>query len=194
MHRRPSILLVLAAALIATSLTLAYVWGPITGRYEASELPEPLRSMLKDKSRAIHVVVEGLEPGGVVPVEYTCDARHYTEPRISWSPYEPAKAYMVIVVDPDAPSGLFIHLLVYDGSATRWPAPGYKVGINSANEPAWYPVCPPKGHGTHHYYFIVIALSEPLGLPTGADFNKVLAAANDKILAYGYVVGVYERR
>lgn len=159
----------------------------------SASLPPEVAGVLQDKPASIHVRVEGAE-GGTVPTEYTCDAPRPSPPRVEWNGVPGAKAYIVIVLDPDAPAGTFIHLVAYDGSATRWPSRGYKLGLNSAGRIGWFPVCPPPGDKPHHYYFIVIALDEPTGLPAGASLNQVLDAAIPHILAYGYTVLTYQRR
>ncbi len=187
--KRLALVTILAAVLVALG---AYLYTHSLLARKSTTLPEPLARLLVDTPRTISVKVEGLREGRI-PVAYTCDAPHPQPPHITWSSVEGAKAYAVLVVDPDAPIGLFVHLVAYDGVEARWPSPGYKLGLNTAGRPGWFPVCPPRGDKPHHYYFIVVALREPLGLPAGATFNEVLAAMQGDIVAYGYTVGIYSR-
>jgi hypothetical protein len=38
---------------------------------------------------------------------------------------------------------------------------GFKQALNDFGKPGCAGPCPPKGHGTHHYHFRLMALSEP---------------------------------
>ncbi len=177
---------VIAAAAVAYTLIIMH-------RSSSGLLPEVVAGVLRGKSNTIRVTIVGASDD-TVPLAYTCDSPHPVPPTIEWSPVRNAKAYLVIVLDPDAPMGTFIHLVAYDGREPRWPAPGYKLGLNSAGHLGWYPICPPPGDKPHHYYFIVVALDSPTGLPAGASLNQVLDAAYDHIIAYGYTVLTYARR
>jgi Raf kinase inhibitor-like YbhB/YbcL family protein len=103
--------------------------------------------------------------------------------------------------DPDAPfPEPFVHWIVYgipptvhalDGArATQW-----KEGRNSKLQTGFTGAAPPSGHGVHHYHFQVLALDKPLdqeepGLGRGA----LLSAMRGHVLAFGDLVGTYERR
>ena len=112
-------------------------------------------------------------------------------PQLSWSGF-PAetKAFAVTCYDPDAPTGSgFWHWTVtdLDASVTSLPTdagnpeadllPAGAVTLpNDAGQPRFVGAAPPEGHGPHRYYFIVTALSEPLGIdasstPAFAGFN-----------------------
>ncbi len=190
---RRATLLVTVAAVVVAAAVLAYTYTMLNRSGSTTTgLPEPLNEVLRGVRRSITVSVEGAVDGRV-PRIYTCDARPWKPPVIEWSSLPGAEAYAVIVVDPDAPNGPFIHLVAYDGKEPRWPAPGYHVGYNSAGRLGWFPVCPPHGDKPHHYYFIVVALRTPTGLPNGASINQVLSAIADRAIAYGYTVLTYQR-
>ncbi|MGW9826802.1 YbhB/YbcL family Raf kinase inhibitor-like protein [Brevibacterium sp. CS2] len=105
-------------------------------------------------------------------------------PQLSWSGF-PAetKAFAVTCYDPEAPTGSgFWHWVVADlpADVTALPTnagdpdagllPGSAVTMrNDAGEPRFVGAAPPEGHGPHRYFFIVHALSEPLGLDDSAS-------------------------
>ena len=53
---------------------------------------------------------------------------------------------------------------------------------------------PPRGHGTHHYYFKLYALDAALDLKPGLSKKRLLDAMKGHILAQGELVGTYERK
>lgn len=112
-------------------------------------------------------------------------------PQLSWSGFPPeTAAFALTCYDPDAPTGSgFWHWCVtdLDSSITSLPAdagnpaadllPAGAVTLrNDAGEPRFVGAAPPPGHGPHRYFFIVHALSAPLGLdetatPAYVGFN-----------------------
>lgn len=105
---------------------------------------------------------------------------------------EGAVELAVVVHDPDAPLPRgFTHWVRYglpahDGPID--PATGV-TGPNTAGQEGWYGPQPPAGHGDHHYYAWVYALSrEVTGNPTYETFLEQYA---DAILEQNRVVGVY---
>ncbi|WP_101651861.1 YbhB/YbcL family Raf kinase inhibitor-like protein [Brevibacterium ihuae] len=105
-------------------------------------------------------------------------------PQLSWSGF-PAEtqAFAVTCYDPEAPTGSgFWHWAVTDlpGDVTslQTDAGNPEAGLlpdsavtmrNDAGEPRFVGAAPPEGHGPHRYFFIVHALSEPLGLDDSAS-------------------------
>lgn len=112
-------------------------------------------------------------------------------PQLAWSGF-PAEtqAFVVTVYDPEAPTGSgFWHWVLTDlpadvtslqsdaGNPDLDLLPASAVTLrNDAGEQRFIGAAPPPGHGAHRYFFIVHALSEPLGLdasasPAFAGFN-----------------------
>jgi Raf kinase inhibitor-like YbhB/YbcL family protein len=113
---------------------------------------------------------------------------------VSWSgDLHGAAAIAVVVDDPDAPSGTFVHRVVVDLPASTTslgtnPPAGAHQAANSAGRSGWTPPCPPSG--THHYRFTVYGLSAPTGLPDGAPYSDAIAAINATAVAQGRLVGL----
>ncbi|MFA9432778.1 YbhB/YbcL family Raf kinase inhibitor-like protein [Egicoccus sp. AB-alg2] len=115
--------------------------------------------------------------------------------RISGVPSD-AVELAVVCHDPDAPlPDGFTHWLLYGLPAdTTEVAPGadeqYRAGTNDFGEAGYGGPQPPPGHGPHHYYFWVYALSRPVeGSPSRREFLDTYA---DAIIEQNRVVGVYE--
>lgn len=104
--------------------------------------------------------------------------------------------FALICNDPDAPlPNGFTHLTVYgipgDATTIDLAGAGVRVGPNTMGDTEWSGPQPPFGHGTHHYYFWVYALSGPVeGTPTREEFLKDYA---DVIIEQARIVGTFSR-
>jgi Raf kinase inhibitor-like YbhB/YbcL family protein len=128
--------------------------------------------------------------------KYTCDGAG-EEPAVQAGTVPASTSELVLIVsDPDAPSGTFTHLTRF-GLEPRGPGSGSvnnggTEGRNSAGSTGWTPPCPPKGSGTHHYAWTVYALRDPSNLKAGASPAEVTAAVEDP-LARGSITALYSR-
>ncbi|MBD2344704.1 YbhB/YbcL family Raf kinase inhibitor-like protein [Anabaena subtropica] len=139
---------------------------------------------------------------GLIPVQYTCDGVDISPP-LTWNevPRE-TQSIALIVDDPDAPRGTFVHWVIYDIPATVNELPeqispvktlfnGGVHGKNDFGNLGYGGPCPPSG--THRYFFQLYALDKKLGLPVGATKNQVLAAMKGHVLAIAQLMGKYKR-
>jgi hypothetical protein len=100
----------------------------------------------------------------------------------------------VICHDPDAPLPRgFTHWTVYaippDATDLADAASRFRVGPNGMGEKGYFGPQPPSGHGIHHYYFWVYALSARVeGTPSREEF---LERYKNVIIEQNRVVGVY---
>ena len=136
--------------------------------------------------------------GAAIPVRYTCDGEDLSPP-LEWSaPPEGTRALVLLVADPDAPMGTWIHWLVYDLPPTQRTLPEGASGVGTPGRNSWRRTgyggpCPPPGK-PHRYFFRLYALDAPLGLPAGATWPQVEQAMRGHILAQGEWMGVYGRQ
>lgn len=125
-------------------------------------------------------------------------------PALSWTdPPEGTQGFAVFCHDPDAPlvSGGgtygFVHWVLYNlpGDLRELPGKvsGYTVGKNDFGGTGYGGPMPPEGHGRHHYYFWVLALSEATDLPEGLSLWELLEKLEDRILGMNRLIGHYER-
>ena len=135
--------------------------------------------------------------GGNIPSKFTCDGSDTSPPlQITGVPSE-AKSLVLIVDDPDAPSGLFTHWLVWNiapqtNSIAEGNAPKGVQGANDFSKSGYRGPCPPPG--THRYSFKVFALDRKLELRSGAKRSQVDAAMKGHVIAQGELVGRYARK
>jgi Raf kinase inhibitor-like YbhB/YbcL family protein len=137
--------------------------------------------------------------GGAIPVRFTCNGSGVSPP-LDWrGAPDGAKSLAVLVDDPDAPGGTFVHWTVWDLApkvrgllAGAVPA-GAREGENSAGDTGYTGPCPPKGDPAHHYRFSVYALRRPLALDQGAAAQDVRDAIAQQALARGRLTGGFGR-
>ena len=137
---------------------------------------------------------------GALPVLYTCDSKNVS-PELSWTnPPAKSQTFAMIVSDPNAPSGVFYHWVLYNLPKTtkeltegmnKFPA-GTLVGKNSFDKTSYSGPCPPKG-SSHKYIFTLYALDSKLNVPAGAETTKVLEAMKSHILKTSTLTAIYSR-
>ena len=135
--------------------------------------------------------------GGWIPALHSCSGADVS-PSLEWSD-APAgtRSYVLIVDDPDAPKGTWLHWLLYDVPAkVHTLAQGARdagvEGTNSFRRTGYGGPCPPPG-GPHHYYFRLFAIDmESLGLKAGATRSDVERAMAGHILSDAACMGLFQ--
>jgi len=144
--------------------------------------------------------------GGPIPTGHTCDGAD-SSPPLAWTGApERTATFTLIVDDPDAPAGTWVHWVLYDlpSTATSLPADvermdavprlgGARQGRNDFRKIGYGGPCPPRG-SAHHYHFKLSALDASLGLPPGASKRDVERAMEGHVLAAAELIGTYARR
>lgn len=133
----------------------------------------------------------------LIPSKYTCDGENVNPPLLLSDVPENAKSLVLIVDDPDASSGAFVHWIVWNID------PGIKEikenscpqnaveGRSDFGRPGYGGPCPPSG--THRYFFKLFALNTTLDIDTSAGGAEVEREIENSILAKAQLVGLYRR-
>jgi Raf kinase inhibitor-like YbhB/YbcL family protein len=135
-----------------------------------------------------------------IPPQFTCDGENKS-PELAWddAPTD-AKSFALIVDDPDAPHGTWVHWVVFNIPAgvtklpegtTDFPKLGTQGSTSFNGKNAYGGPCPPTG--THRYFFKLYALDTVLNLSTGASKSDLEAAMNGHVLAEATLMGRYAR-
>jgi Raf kinase inhibitor-like YbhB/YbcL family protein len=151
---------------------------------------EPTRT---EAPTTIELTSTAFSDGETIPVRHTCDGEGVSPP-LTITGLPPGTAALVVLVeDPDAPSGTYVHWVAYDVDPRReLPEDVGSIGTagtNGAGGAGYAPPCPPRG--SHHYVFDVFALDGRLDLPPGRDADTVREAMDGHVLATGRLVGRY---
>ncbi|MBD3426721.1 MAG: YbhB/YbcL family Raf kinase inhibitor-like protein [Candidatus Omnitrophica bacterium] len=131
---------------------------------------------------------------GYIPAKFTCQGSDINPELVIEDIPEEAASLALIVDDPDAPMGTWVHWVVYDipptGKIEEDSVPG-KQGHNDFDRYNYGGPCPPSG--THRYFFKVYALSKELGLEEGIDKEALEKAMKQHIIASSELVGLYKK-
>jgi Raf kinase inhibitor-like YbhB/YbcL family protein len=143
------------------------------------------------------------QSGGAIPRQHTCDGADQSPP-LSWSDLPAGtKSLALIVEDPDAPGGNFVHWVLFNlppaPSELPRAAPHQSIldndarqGRNDFRRVGYGGPCPPRGPA-HRYFFRLYALDAPLELTPGATASELRAAAQDHILGKTELMGTFGR-
>ena len=136
----------------------------------------------------------------MIPRKYSRQGGNHSIP-LSWTDAPAAtKSFALIMDDPDAPSGLFVHWLVYHIPVSVKeldegvpPVPelpnGIRQGRNGFGEIGYGGPQPPSG--IHRYFLHLYALDRDLSLPPGASRKDLDSAIHGHVLEEAQLMGRY---
>ncbi|MFZ2096478.1 MAG: YbhB/YbcL family Raf kinase inhibitor-like protein [Anaerolineales bacterium] len=145
----------------------------------------------------IQLTSTAFKEGDTIPRIYTCDDQNVSPP-LSWSGVPQGTISLVLIMDdPDAPSGTFDHWILFNlpPDLTGLSQDNHTVGMEGKNgfgRVGYGGPCPPRG-SNHHYMFKIYALDASLALKTGSSKSQVEGAMRGHILAQGQMMGRYGR-
>jgi Raf kinase inhibitor-like YbhB/YbcL family protein len=154
------------------------------------------------KMERINLNSSSFKEGEVIPSKYTCDGKNIS-PALNWDkPSEEVKRFVIIMEDPDAPGGNFVHWIVYNipGNVTHFPEDVTPIknipdevllGTNGFGHIGYGGPCPPSG--THRYFIRIYGLNNALHLEAGAEKAELIRAMDKHIVAEGVLMGKYSR-
>ena len=140
--------------------------------------------------------------GDPIPAAFSCDGENIS-PGLTWThPPDGLLSFALILDDPDAPVGTWVHWVLFNIPAEARSLPesigpdpmlanGAVHGSNSWNSIGYGGPCPPGGE--HRYFFKLYALDSDLELEVGATKEQVLAAMEGHILGQTDLMGTYSR-
>ncbi len=141
--------------------------------------------------------------GAAIPDPFTCIGANISPP-LAWSaPPAATQSIAILVDDPDAPAGDWVHWILFNLPPETTTLPehmpaaatlpdGAIQGINDFRRVGYGGPCPPPG-APHRYVFKVFALDIRLQLKSSASKKELLAAMRGHILAQGQLIGTFKR-
>ncbi len=145
------------------------------------------------------------DDGSMIPERYTCMGEDISPPLAWQAPPPRTESFALVCRDSDADRGTFHHWGICNTAADQRRQPeavacdaespaGLRHTSNDFGREDYAGLCPPKGHGVHHYHFRLMALDvERLDLGKGASCAEVVQAAEQHALAATEFVGLFQR-
>jgi Raf kinase inhibitor-like YbhB/YbcL family protein len=140
--------------------------------------------------------------GGAIPRKYTGEGDDVAPP-LAWSGApDNAKSFALFCHDPDAPLVTpvqygFVHWVLYNipGSVKELAAGAgdHTSGRNDFGKSGYGGPMPPERHGTHHYFFWLMALDQETRFEPGLTLWQLLEQAEPNVVAMNRLVGTYQR-
>ena len=174
----------------------------------AVERPRRENEGIHHEPARLDLLSDAFPPGGWIPQEHSGEGADLSPP-LRWSAVpEGIGAFALILDDPDAPAGLWIHWVLYnlppkqrhlpaglppDERLANGALQGVCWGVENFERLGYAGPLPPPGRA-HHYRFHLYGLDAPLALPPGATARQVRAAAAGHTLAEAHLMGRYQRR
>ena len=141
------------------------------------------------------------ENGGNIPQLYTCEGSNLSPPLQFFNVPKQAKSLAVLVNDPDAQNGGFVHWVIFDipanakgimqGAKKQADFPkGTREGVNDAQLHGYSAPCPPSG--THHYEFTLYALDERIDRQ-GLTKTELENSMRGHVVEQAQLVGMFHK-
>jgi len=147
--------------------------------------------------KGLQIVSPAFRHNELIPKKYTCDGKDVNPPLLIENIPSAAKSLTLIVDDPDAPVGTWVHWVVWNISpGTREikedsVPKGAEQGVNDFRKNDYGGPCPPSG--THRYFFKLYALDAMLNLSSKTKKSDLEGAMKGHILEKAELVGLYRR-
>ncbi len=162
----------------------------------AAATPEPTPAPTPEPELALSSTA--FAAGAAIPPRYTCSGMNVSPP-LEWTGVPGGtQVFVLIVDDPDAPGGTFVHWLLYDIPAETTgleegvrPAASVE-GRNDFGRVGYGSPCPPAG-SNHRYFFRLYALDASPGLGIGARRGALESAMAGHILSQAELMGTFGR-
>ncbi len=149
----------------------------------------------------LHLSSPAFADGQKIPAHYTCDGENISPP-LNWSnPPVGTKSFALVIEDPDAPNGTWMHWGIYNIRADAnhlgeaFPVEGsYPQAHNDFGNSGYGGPCPPPGGGAHRYRFRLFALDVArLNLASHTMAEAIEKAVQPHILDSAELTGTYSR-
>ena len=151
---------------------------------------------VKENIQPMKITSSAFQNNTKIPSKYTCDGQDINPPLSFIEVSANAKSLALIMDDPDAPGGTFVHWVLYSmnpkiSEIKENSVPHFVVvGKNSAGKSNYFGACPPSG--LHHYHFKLYALDTVLSL-TDPDKATLENDMQGHILEKAEIIVLYGR-
>lgn len=196
---------------VACAVAPAAEPSPLPDQPTATQRPDPTAPLpppagatpqAGETQMPLQLTSPAFAPGDPIPQRFSCDGEDLS-PTLQWTdPPDGTGSFALIMDDPDAPGGTWVHWVLFNLPASARGLPegiadadelpdGGRHGVNSWGRPGYGGPCPPGG--THRYFFQLYALDQILDLAARASKAELEAAMQGHLLAKAELMGTYSR-
>jgi len=149
------------------------------------------------RMEALTITTPAFSSGGTIPAKYACEGADISPPLVIGGVPSGARSLALIMDDPDAPIGTWVHWVVWNIPAQTREIPenslpaGSSQGKNDWKRNSYGGPCPPSG--THRYFFRLHALDTTLSLGPSTTKSDLERAMQGHVLAKGELMGTYRK-
>jgi Raf kinase inhibitor-like YbhB/YbcL family protein len=150
------------------------------------------------KMEKLTVTSAAFAEGAPIAAKYTCDGEDVNPPLAIGATPAGTRSLALIMDDPDAPIGIWVHWVAWNIPAQTREIPengmpaGASQGRNDWKRNGYGGPCPPSG--THRYFFKLYALDTTLALAPSANKADLERTMQGHVLASGQLMGTYKKR
>jgi Raf kinase inhibitor-like YbhB/YbcL family protein len=150
------------------------------------------------KMNGLQLESSAFKHNGYIPKKFTCDGKDINPVLLIKNVPSGTKSLALIVDDPDAPAGTWVHWVVWNidpntSEIKEDTIPkGAEQGMNDFRKHDYGGPCPPSG--THRYFFKLYALDTMLNLSSNSKKGDLEKAMKGHILEKTEIIGLYKRQ
>lgn len=161
----------------------------------------PTKTVEPNTASTMTLTSSAFTEGGRIPAVYSC--QDGKSPALAWTePPTGTKSFAIIMDDPDAPHGTFLHWIIFNIPATSRGLPeavarfasltdGSLQDKNGLGTVGYVGPCPPKG--LHHYSFRLYALDVQFEAAVDKPKDDRLAEIKAHTLAQAELIGTFTK-
>ncbi len=167
---------------------------PVTEQAQAA--PTQLKEQEAEQEEKMEITSTAFKHKEDIPKKYTCQGQDTSPPLSMTGVPEGTESLALIVDDPDAPGGNWVHWVVWnippeadfeEGSVPE----GAEQGMNDFKKHEYGGPCPPSGK--HRYFFKLYALDKKLDIPVSSTKAELEKEIEDHVLERTEIYGLYEK-
>ena len=148
-----------------------------------------------DKGERMQLSSPSFKNNMSIQQKFTCQGENINPPLVILNPPKETKNFALVVDDPDAPGGMFVHWVVFNIPPETHEIPENSVpgtqGRNDFGQLDYGGPCPPSGE--HRYFFKLYALDSKLNLKEGVTKKELEKAVEGHVLDKTELIGLYKK-
>ncbi len=151
-------------------------------------------NVIQKEAMTMRLTSPEFKNNSLIPLKFTCEGEDIN-PTLDIRDIPAGTEELALIVDdPDAPMGTWVHWVVYNipvvSQIKENNVPG-RLGVNNLGKRDYHGPCPPSG--THRYFFKIYSLDKKLDLPEGISKDELEKAIKGHILDKAELIGLYKR-